>query len=680
VIALLAWVTEAEEVAGGALLGDAPWIHVAGLQVDWGWLIDPLTMTMLMVVTGVGTLVVLYAVGYMSGDPGYARFFFAVSLFIFAMTTLVMADNLVLVFLGWEGVGLCSYLLIGYYYGKQDAVEAAKKAFVVNRIGDFGFLLGIFLIYQSYGSVSLLEVTTEARLRLAEGTTTTADIWIPLLLMLGAAGKSAQLPLYVWLPDAMAGPTPVSALIHAATMVTSGVYLVARLIPVFELSPPALPILACVGAATALVAGLIAMAQYDLKKVFAYSTVSQLGYMFLGLGALSVVGGVFHLFTHAFFKALLFLTAGSVMHALTGQLDMRRMSGLRHRMPWTCWLMFAGCVALAGLPFTAGFFSKDRILADTLAVGLNDGLPGVHGPGIGLMYLLLAGTGLLVAGITAYYTFRLWLRVFMGPERWEMGDDHGHDDLAEEQAADDPHHAPAADHHHHHEPHEMPLWPMNAPLVVLAIGAIFAGLIFAGPIQGWLYESTANPATVQIEAEHAERPVPAAPDVHPGLMLTAAPVGDHDDIAHADDEHDDHAHHPHHAQLLGMDVHLLMALLSSVAALTGVGLAVWFHWLHRPAAESLRRRLSPVHGLFENKFHVDELYHRAIVRPLRTVGEVLYAFDALIIDGAVSAVAWLPRATGSLIRPSQSGRVQGYGLGMALGIAIVVVLIWAFFV
>ena len=501
--------------ASGAVVPFFEWIRIDGFTADFSYYIDPLTVVMLLVVTGVGTLVAIYAAGYMAGERGYARFFAAVSLFIFAMTTLVMADNLVLLYLGWEGVGLCSYLLIGFYYQRPSAVAAAKKAFIVNRIGDLGFALGIMLTYQQFGTVRFGPLFDLLN-RLPSEVDTSVQV-IPFLLMLGAFGKSAQIPLYVWLPDAMEGPTPVSALIHAATMVTAGVYMVARLIPLFVLSPYALPTVAVVGGVTALFAATIALCQYDIKRVFAYSTISQLGYMFLGVGVASTVGGVFHLFTHAFFKALLFLTAGSVMHGLAGQLDMRKMSGLRTKMPVTCWLMFIGCLALAGFPYTAGFYSKDMILAATLTKGLD-------GEGSSL-YTLLAVLGLVTAFLTAYYTFRLWFRVFMGPTEYEMGDEHApapgpapgshdHDPGSHGHAAGDQFDAHAGEPTtsgaggnpgvgataggarievvHHHDAHEMP-WLMNGPLVLLAIGAVAAGFACHYWIEEMVMGSSARP-------------------------------------------------------------------------------------------------------------------------------------------------------------------------------------------
>ncbi|MDX1683188.1 MAG: NADH-quinone oxidoreductase subunit L, partial [Phycisphaeraceae bacterium] len=552
------------------------WIEVGDFNASFAYLVDPLTLVMLMVVTGIGTLVTVYAAGYMKGDRGYARFFAAVSLFIFAMLSLIMADNLVLLYLGWEGVGLCSYLMIGYYYDRDSAVAAAKKAFIVNRIGDLGFALGIFLTWTTFGTVSLTEVVTQAA---GVQDTTLAHQVIPFLLMLGAFGKSAQLPLYVWLPDAMEGPTPVSALIHAATMVTAGVYMIVRLLPLFVLSPAALPTVAVVGGLTALFAATIALCQYDIKRIYAYSTISQLGYMFLGVGAMTAVGGVFHLYTHAFFKALLFLTAGSVMHALAGQLDLRKISGLRRRMPWTCWLMFIGCLALAGFPLTAGFFSKDLILYSVLDQGL-----GEHGS---WLMLLLGIVGLVTAFLTAFYTFRLWFRVFLGPEQWEMGDEH-HDD----------------DHGHHDAPHEMG-WLMNGPLVVLALGALLTGWLCHDWITDKVQHSTARLAL----------------DLH----------GDKHEYAKGHE---------------GIDLHTLMFWISGTIAIVGILLAAWFHWLNRAAADQLARIYQPVVKLLADKYYVDEIYDATVVTPLRTLGWLFYTLDRLVISTIVFAVGMVPRFLG----------------------------------
>src|SRR5690349_21101807 len=356
------------------------WFRAGDFVVNWGYFVDPLTAVMLCVVTGIGFFITVFAAGYMKGEEGYFRFFAYLGLFIFMMTNLVMGENLIMLYLGWEGVGLCSYLLIGYYYEKPSAREAAKKAFLVNRVGDFGFGLGIMLCFMAFGTVSYFGEgarTNTGLLELAMNSATLSDFqrtalqYIPFLLMLGAFGKSAQFPLYVWLPDAMEGPTPVSALIHAATMVTAGVYMIARCGTLFVGNGAAMATVAAVGGFTALFAATIALRQFDLKKVFAYSTISQLGFMFVGVGVLAPVAGVFHLVTHAFFKALLFLSSGVVMHAMAGVLDLRKMSGLKRQLPWTNWLMLIGCLALAGCPFFSGFFSKDEIIAGT--VGWNFG-------------------------------------------------------------------------------------------------------------------------------------------------------------------------------------------------------------------------------------------------------------------------------------------------------------------
>ncbi len=377
------------------------WIQAGDLSVSFGLVIDSLSGVMCLVVTGVGLLIHVYSTGYMKGDSGYARFFAYLNLFMASMLILVTADNIVLMFLGWEGVGLCSYLLIGFWYKGLANCSAGIKAFVVNRIGDLGFLLGIFAIWAAFGSFEFSAIVAKA----AE-IDSSAAFWICLLLFVGACGKSAQIPLYVWLPDAMAGPTPVSALIHAATMVTSGVYLLARLGPLFDAAPEVLTIVATIGALTALLAALIAFSQNDIKKVLAYSTVSQLGYMFLaaGMGAYSVA--IFHVVTHAFFKALLFLGAGAVIHSLHHEQDMRRMGGLRRRLPWTFALYLIGGLALSGFPLTAGFFSKDEILHVAHSGFGNIGPRGV-----------LWAIGLLTALLTAFYTFRQIALVFFGSYR-----------------------------------------------------------------------------------------------------------------------------------------------------------------------------------------------------------------------------------------------------------------------
>jgi NADH-quinone oxidoreductase subunit L len=408
------------------------WMRVGEFRADVSFMLDPLSAVMVLVVTGVGFLIHVYSTGYMAHDASFRRFFLYLNLFMFAMLTLVLADNFLLMFVGWEGVGLCSYLLIGFWYERPAAGEAGKKAFVVNRIGDFGFLLGMFMLFAWCGSLNYERVFAAAPhvFPLGGVVITTAT----LLLFLGATGKSAQIPLYVWLPDAMEGPTPVSALIHAATMVTAGVYMLARCHVLFQLAPTTLEVVAVIGAATALFAATIGIAQNDIKRVLAYSTVSQLGYMFMACGVGAFTAGIFHLMTHAFFKALLFLGAGSVIHALSDEQDLRRMGGLSSRLPWTHATMLVATIAIAGIPPFAGFFSKDEILSAAFGNG--------H-PGVWLV-------GVVGAVITAFYMFRLYILCFRGPSR-----------LSHE-----------AEHHLHESPRSM-----IAPLVVLAALSIVGGWV-----------------------------------------------------------------------------------------------------------------------------------------------------------------------------------------------------------
>ncbi len=379
----------------------APWIQAGAFRADFAFSLDQLTLVMLLIVTGVGFLIHIYSIGYMAHEEGFWRFFAYLNLFMFFMLTLVLAENFLLVFIGWEGVGLASYLLIGFYFAKNSAANAGKKAFVVNRIGDFGFLLAMFLTISHFGTLSFDKVFSQIAAHPEyQGGFLTA---IALFLILGATGKSAQIPLYVWLPDAMEGPTPVSALIHAATMVTAGVYMTARCHAIFDRSPLALSVIAIIGAATALFAATMGMVQTDIKRVLAYSTVSQLGYMFLACGVAAYSAGIFHLLTHAFFKALLFLAAGSVIHALNGEQDMRVMGGLRSKIPITFWTMTAGVFAISGIPPLAGFVSKDDILSKAF-----------FSPGLGPFLWFV---GVFTAGLTAFYMFRLWYMTFFGERR-----------------------------------------------------------------------------------------------------------------------------------------------------------------------------------------------------------------------------------------------------------------------
>jgi NADH-quinone oxidoreductase subunit L len=416
------------------------WISAGGFQADFALQVDQLTVIMLLVVTGVGWLIHIYSTGYMHDDPGYRRFFAYLNLFMFFMLVLILAANYLMLFVGWEGVGLCSYLLVGFFFLKQSATNAGNKAFWVNRVGDFGFLLGLLLIFRTFGSLDFAIVLPRAATMSADpagqiGTLTT----IALLLFVGAAGKSAQLPLYVWLPDAMEGPTPVSALIHAATMVTAGVYMVVRSHAIFLNAPVAMQVVGVIGCATALFAATIGLVQTDIKKVLAYSTVSQLGYMFLACGVGAFGAGVFHLMTHAFFKGLLFLAAGSVIHAMGGEQDMRKMGGLRKKIPITFWTMLMGTLAIAGTPGFSGFFSKDEILNEALHVN----------PVLGWL-------GILAAGLTSFYMFRLIFLTFFGKQRYDE---------------------------HHVHVHESPK-NMTIPLIVLAILSVCGGWMAAPQLMG----------------------------------------------------------------------------------------------------------------------------------------------------------------------------------------------------
>jgi len=431
----------------------AHWIRAGNFQADFSFYLDQLSLVMLLVVTGVGFLIHIYSVGYMADDDGYYRFMSYLNLFMFFMLTLVLAKNYLLMFIGWEGVGLASYLLIGFWFIKDSAASAGKKAFIVNRIGDFGFLIALFLMIKHFGSLDFTKVFEQVGAHPTETAGFGLLTSIGLLLMVGAAGKSAQIPLYVWLPDAMEGPTPVSALIHAATMVTAGVYMVARSHMIFERAPGAMTVVAIVGTLTAFFAATIGIAQTDIKKVLAYSTVSQLGYMFMACGVGAFSAGIFHLMTHAFFKGLLFLAAGSVIHGIGGEQDMRKMGGLRVYMPWTFATMGIATLAIAGIPPFAGFFSKDEILWAAYS--------SPHGSWI--FWLL----GVITAFITSFYMFRLLFMTFFGDYRGATAAPGG------------AHHSPAHGGHGHGEPHESP-WVMLGPLVILAVLSFVGGWVGVG--------------------------------------------------------------------------------------------------------------------------------------------------------------------------------------------------------
>jgi NADH-quinone oxidoreductase subunit L len=567
---------------------------------------DALTAIMLSMVTFISSLVAIYAAGYMHGDRGYWRFYSYISLFVFSMVMLVSVSNFVLLYVFWEAVGLCSYLLIGFWYEKPSASAAAKKAFLVNRIGDFGFALGLFLIWTTYGTLNFHDaggvagVLGQTRLAHPEmyvgGGTATA---ICLLLLLGACGKSAQFPLHVWLPDAMEGPTPVSALIHAATMVTAGVYMVTRCTPLFALSPDAQYVVATIGMVTAAIGGVIAITQTDLKRVLAYSTISQLGYMFLGLGVASLSGitaGMFHLFTHAFFKALLFLGAGSVMHAMGGVIDMRRFGGLRRLMPTTHWTFLFGCLALAGVVPFAGFWSKDAIIAAVHERALAEPL-----------FEWLYWGALAVAFLTAVYTFRAFFLTFYGPERI-------------------PH---EAGHHAHESPSSMTL-----PLVVLAVCALVVGAWFewTGGFAEFLHRT-------------------------PSLAYAGIAVG-----------------HAEHAAAS----HALVATISTVLALAGIGLAAFLYLGDPEQVWGLRRLLMPLYWLSYGKLFFDPIYEALVVQPLVALAQLSYWFDRTVIDGFVNLVARMTLGVAASLRALQSGMVQFYAIAMIWGVVVLVatLLLW----
>ena len=599
----------------------APWIKITGFQVDFAFTVDHLTLIMLSIITGVGFLIHLYSAGYMAHEDGYWRFFAYLNLFMFFMSVLVLAESFLLLFVGWEGVGLASYLLIGFYFKKDSAANAGKKAFIVNRIGDFGFLLAMFLLIAHFGTLNFTQVFSAIAARPDwHGGFLTA---ICLMLVLGAAGKSAQIPLYVWLPDAMEGPTPVSALIHAATMVTAGIYMVARCHVLFDRSPYALGLVAIIGAATAIFAASIGLVQTDIKRVLAYSTVSQLGYMFLACGVAAYSAAIFHLMTHAFFKALLFLAAGSVIHALSGEQDMRKMGALRKRIPVTFYTMSAGVFAIAGLPPFAAFFSKDEILYQAF-ISANP------------LGKLLWFVGLLTAGMTSFYMFRLWFKTFFGVSHVVEAGESAHGSFAHQGA---PVHASSAstlvmeDEHdegqtqHPHAVHESP-WTMLLPLVLLAI---------LSTVGGWV----GIPGHSLFE--HFLDPVFAT-----GRTTELAPTG-------------------------SSALETTLAIVSVLVALLGLALA-WFLYIRKPGTSTaLAQRFRPVYGLLEHKFYVDELYHAFLVTPL-FVGTRIFLYgliDFVAVDGSGKLAGASTRGLSTLTRRIQSGNIRSYAGWLALGAAAV---------
>jgi NADH-quinone oxidoreductase subunit L len=593
----------------------SPWISISGLQVDFALTVDRLTLIMLGVVTGVGFLIHLYSAGYMAHEDGYWRFFAYLNLFMFFMSILVLAESFLLLFVGWEGVGLASYLLIGFYFKKDSAANAGKKAFIVNRIGDFGFLLAMFLIVANFGSLNFTHVFSSISANPDwHGGILTA---IALLLVVGAAGKSAQIPLYVWLPDAMEGPTPVSALIHAATMVTAGVYMVARCHTLFDRTPYALGVVAIIGAATAIFAACIGLVQHDIKRVLAYSTVSQLGYMFLACGVGAYEAGIFHLMTHAFFKALLFLAAGSVIHALSGEQDMRNMGGLRNRIPVTFWTMTMGVFAIAGIPPLAGFFSKDDILFRAFIS------PNPLGK---LLWLV----GLVTAGMTSFYMFRLWFKTFFGPERF---DEHTQDHGAAVHSRHGTHLVMEAGHDEGHDVHESP-WIMLFPLVVLAILSVIGGWVGI-PIAFGGHD----------RAEHFLQPV-----FNAGVVETATNLASH-----------------------GLELGL--AAVSVLTSALGFFIAYVFYYEEPGTASALAKKAPAIYRLVENKFYIDEIYSAVIVTPLLMFTRIFLGglVDSILVNGSAKAAGATTRGLSGLTSRIQSGNIRSYAGWLALGAAAVLI-------
>jgi len=615
-----------DALGGTTFNGDVyTWTDVGGVKLAIGFLVDPLTATMILVVSFVSLMVHIYTIGYMADDPGYQRFFSYISLFTFSMLMLVMSNNFLQLFFGWEAVGLVSYLLIGFWWKRPSAIYANLKAFLVNRVGDFGFVLGIGLIFAWFGSLDYATVFKAA----PQLATQTVQIWpgsdwmlmsvICICLFIGAMGKSAQFPLHVWLPDSMEGPTPISALIHAATMVTAGIFMVARMSPLFEMSDTALSFVLIIGATTALFTGLIGIVQNDIKRVVAYSTLSQLGYMTVALGVSAYAGGVYHLMTHAFFKALLFLGAGSVIIAMHHEQDMRYMGGLKKYMPITWITMWIGSLALAGAPGFAGFFSKDAIIE---AVGES------HRFGSGYAYFCV----MVGVFVTALYSFRLLYMTFHGKERFVVETHHGH---GHEDHDDHGHHAPG---HLAHAPHESP-WVVTVPLVLLAIPSIVIGWPTVGP------------------------------------MLFGKWFGNAIRVNEAND-------------VLGELAKEFQGPLTMVLhgfaqppfwiALAGFAVATYVWLLNPGLADRAQAALRPIYNLLLNKYWIDELYQAVFARGGVALGRGLWrGGDVGLIDGvAVNGSAALVDRVAATVRWLQSGYLYHYAFAMILGLIALLGGVW----
>jgi NADH-quinone oxidoreductase subunit L len=640
------------------------WITSGDVTLDLTFRLDPLAAVMILVITGIGSLIHIYSTAYMHEEtaPDYARFFSYLNLFVFFMLLLVLGSNFLVMFVGWEGVGLCSYLLIGFYYVKKSAGDASKKAFVVNRVGDYAFVLGTLLAFVTFGSFDFQIIAAKASAMAPETTFLTLNL-VTLLLFIGATGKSAQIPLYTWLPDAMEGPTPVSALIHAATMVTAGVYMIGRNAVLFEHAPITLGIIAVVGVTTALFAGTIGLVQNDIKRVLAYSTVSQLGYMFLAMGVGAFGAGIFHLYTHAFFKACLFLGSGAVIHALHGEQDIRHMGGLKRHLPITFWTFLVASIAIAGIPGLAGFFSKDEILFETFD----------HG------HAVLWGMGVVTSLLTATYMFRLVFLTFFGERRHApaTAEAHGH-----------------AAHGHGDHLHDAPP-AMAVALIVLAIGSVLAGYIGIPHALGghntlgeWLRPSFAPTARALAEC-NVPVSLPGAPagmtlaeclpgDAVPAVASTAqtaaeralpATLGGAAELGAAQAG----AEHAAEGVEDKTTLELILMGVSSVIALLGIGLAA-FLWLKDPAVPArLAAQFPGLHRLLLNKYYVDELYDAAVVQPIQSASThgLWKVVDAKVIDGAVNISGYVVAAASAVLRLFQTGSVRSYAASTFVGVVLI---------
>jgi NADH-quinone oxidoreductase subunit L len=619
------------------------WIASGDLNIALAFRVDPLSAVMILVVTGIGSLIHIYSTAYMHDevDSEFARYFSYLNLFAAFMLVLVLGSSFPVLFVGWEGVGLCSYLLIGFWYKKKSANDAGKKAFVVNRIGDYAFILGMLALFARFGTLDMQAIATAVA-----GLPVETEFGIlslaTLLLFIGATGKSAQIPLYTWLPDAMEGPTPVSALIHAATMVTAGVYMIGRNAVLFGHAPETMLIVAVIGAVTALMAGTIGLVQNDIKRVLAYSTVSQLGYMFLAMGVGAFGAGIFHLYTHAFFKALLFLGSGAVIHALHGEQDIRNMGGLKRDLPITYWTFLIGAIAIAGVPPLAGFFSKDEILFETFVEG----------------HTILWTIGALTALLTATYMFRLVFLTFHGERRPDASAaadaSHGHGSRSHGRADDTSHrpaiapshgHATTGSHRHDSGSHLHDAPPaMALALLVLAIGSVAAGWIGVphalgghNQLHAWLEPAFAAPAA--------------------GEAAVAGAAGG--EAAAAEEEH--------------AALELMLMTVSVAIAVAGIALA-WFVWVkQRRIADTAAREFPQLHRLLLNKYYVDEAYDATIVQPIKAAStEGLWRwFDVRVIDGAVNGTAAIVDGVAAVLRRLQSGSVRAYAGSLFVGVVVI---------